>query len=67
MSHLKIEIDNRTWFEGDVVDWTPPPTLPDNPAPMTLDDLPKPVREALAKAMGKAMEKATGFTVDVRV
>ena len=54
-------------FQGEVTDWTPPPALPDNPNPVTLDNLPTPVKEALAKALANAMEKATGFTVRVEV
>lgn len=66
MSHLHIEVDGKAWFDAEVEGWTPPPELPDNPEPMRVDNLPRPVREALAKAMGKAMEQATGFSVTVR-
>lgn len=66
MSHLHIEVDGKVWFDAEVEGWTPPPELPDNPEPTTIDNLPQPVREALARAMSKAMEKATGFEVQVR-
>lgn len=67
MAHVRIEVDDREWFDADVEGWETPPVLPDNPDPMPVADLPLEVREMLAKAMCKALEKATGFTVTVQV
>lgn len=67
MAHIRIEVDGRNWFDAEVDGWQPPPSLPDNPNRMPVSALPKQVRELLAKAMGKAMEQATGFKVRVDV
>ena len=57
MTHLHIEADGRTIFDAEVTDYNPPPTLPDNPSPMPVSKLPGYVRDALDKAMLKALEK----------
>lgn len=67
MAHVRIEIGGREWFDAEVTGWETPPVLPDNPNPLPVGDLPLEVREVLARAMGKAMEKATGFKVTVQV
>lgn len=67
MARIRIEVDGRQWFDADVDGWQAPPALPDNPTRMPVSALPKQVRELLAKAMGKAMEQATGFKVRVDV
>ncbi|MCH9728395.1 MAG: hypothetical protein K0U84_01705 [Actinomycetia bacterium] len=67
MTHLRIEVDHAELFDGDIEGWTPPPVLPDNPNPVDYNTLPEPVRQALALAMGKAMQQTTGYRVTVEV
>lgn len=67
MAHVRIEINDREWFDAEVTGWETPPVLPENPNPIPISELPLEVRKVLAQAMGKAMEKATGFEVEVRV
>lgn len=67
MAHVRIEINGREWFDAEVTGWETPPVLPPNPEPVSISDLPLEVREVLAQAMCKALEKATGFQVEVRV
>ena len=52
-------------FCDTVEDWTPPPQMPDMDHGPGVQGLPVAVREALAKAMAKVLEKATGFRVKV--
>lgn len=67
MAHVNITIDQKCWFDAEVEGWHTPPVLPDNPNPVPVSELPLEVRQLLAQAMGKAMEKATGFKVTVDV
>lgn len=53
-------------FDGVVDGWHPPPEIPDQPDRGSgLQGLPAAVREGLALALAKAIEKATGFRVKV--
>ena len=66
MAHLKVEVDGTELFNDNVDGWNPPPALPDNPnVGPGIQGLPAPVRAALAKALEKAMTKATGFKVHI--
>lgn len=67
MSHLRIEVDGTELFDAEVEGWTPPPVLPANPTHVKADQLPKPVRELLARAAAQAFETATGFKVEIKV
>ena len=67
MSHLRVEVDGAVLFDGEVTDWTPPRVLPENPERVSLNELPRPVREALAKATAAAIKKATGLDVPMSV
>lgn len=67
MAHIRIEINERQWFDAEVEGWETPPVLPENPSPMPISELPADVRQLLATAMCKALEKATGFKVSVDV
>lgn len=68
MAHLRVEVDGNTLFDGDVDGWQPPPALPPNLKPGAgkgVQSLPLPVRQALAQALTKALEQATGFHITV--
>lgn len=69
MAHLRVEVDGNELFDGDVDGWQPPPALPANPKPGAgkgIQSLPLPVRQALAQALAKTLEQATGFTFSIR-
>ena len=66
MAHVLIEINGHRWFDAEVEDYNTPPELPQSPARVHTKDLPKQVREVMAKAMAKALEQTLpGFRVKV--
>ena len=67
MTHLHIEADGETIFDGEVKGWVKPPVLPKNPHAANYSALPRPIREALALAAAQAFETATGFKVSIEV
>lgn len=53
-------------FSDEVEGWNPGPELPENPdRGPGFQGLPVTVREALAQAMAKSLEKVTGFRIKV--
>lgn len=61
MAHILVVVNGNTMFDGEVTDWTVPPTPPTMQGSIRAADLPPTIRDILAKAMCAAIEKATGF------
>lgn len=57
MARIRIEINERQWFDAEVEGYQVPPSLPDNPSAMQVSDLPGNVREVLDRAMITTLEK----------
>lgn len=66
MSHIKVEVDGKLIFDGEVTDWTPLPTPPEMPrGPMKAADMPPTIRTIMAKTLTTLLEQATGFRITV--
>ena len=65
MAHIRVEVNDEVLFDGVVDDWNLPPTPPQPPGHLKAADLPPSIRQVMARAMCKAIEKATGFKVDI--
>ena len=57
MSHVRITIENRVWFDADIDGFQQPPTLPANPTPIPVSALPDNVRDLLDKALLQTLER----------
>lgn len=57
MAHVRIDIDDRVWFDADIPDFAQPPTLPPHPSPMPASALPDNVRDLLDKALLQTLER----------
>lgn len=53
-------------YAAEIDDWQTPPTPPALTSHIKAADLPPTIRHILAKALCKAMEQATGFTIDIK-
>lgn len=62
MARVRIQIDDREWFNGEISDWQQPAVMPGQ-QDIKLELIPPEMREVLDKAMLKVLEERLGIKV----
>lgn len=67
MAHIRVEVNNEVLFDGEVDDWNLPPTPPQAPGAIKAANLPRAIKQVLAKALAAKLTEVTGFKVNIKV